>query len=379
MVKSLVGDKFDQEKFDQMKDSEGFITKTQLIEAISASTAAAAADRSATDTTMNEKQTTILQNNSRFPLGDGNTIPCIGFGTYQIKEEDVVDPVTMALDIGYRHIDTAEIYNNEIGVGIAIKKWIEKSDNNTRESLFITTKLWPGNPNWGMEPKTYETTIESCKNSLKKLDIDQIDLYLIHTPLGGSKEDRLNQYRGLIECQQTLGLCKSIGVSNYGIKHLIEIEEAGLPLPTCNQLEIHPFCTKLELINYMKLKNISVIAYSSLAPLSSWRLGQQSAKSDDKRLETSPFMNIVNQHNQNSDNNGENSCNESNILLRWALQKEYAILPKSIHYERILNNFNGPFNDSLTADEMNYLNGLDRNEFLAFGNSDQPFDPTTAP
>jgi 2,5-diketo-D-gluconate reductase A len=309
----------------------------------------------------------LLQNTTHFPLGDGNSIPCIGFGTYQIKDEDVVTPVVTALSMGYTHIDTAEIYKNEAGVGNAIAQWFQSGGS--RDKLFVTTKLWPGNPDWGMEPKTYESTIESCQESIKKLQLDIVDLYLIHTPLGGGKEGRLAQYKGLVECQR-LGMCKSIGVSNYGIHHLMEIEEAGLPLPSCNQIELHPYCQKPELVEYMKSKNISIIAYSSLAPLSTWRQGQQSAKTDDARQKESPFAGMATQH----------QCSESSILLRWALQKGYAILPKSTHPERIASNFD-LFQDqiALSEEEMGVLNGLDRNAFLAFGNSEAPFDPSTAP
>ena len=135
--------------------------------------------------------------------------------------------------------------------------------------------------------KTYETTIEACKESVRKLGVDKIDLYLVHTPFSG-KEARIEQWRALVECQR-LGLCKSIGVSNYGIKHLQELTEAGLPTPSANQLELHPLCQKKELLEFMKANGkILPIAYSSLAPLSEWRDGytamagskDESAKAD---------------------------------------------------------------------------------------------------
>lgn len=173
----------------------------------------------------------------------------------------------------------------------------------------------------------------------------------------------------MVECQK-LGLCKSIGVSNFGISHLIELEEAGLPNPSCNQIEIHPFCQKNDIISYCKSKNITIIAYSSLAPLSTWRQGQQSAKTENSRIESSPFHELSLLKNMS----------ESQILLKWALQNKYCILPKSIHEERILNNidlFQSKY--ELSNEEMEYLNSLDRNEFLAFGSPEQPMDPTKAP
>ena len=115
-----------------------------------------------------------------FTLGDGNTMPAIGLGTFQIPDAEVDEPVATALKLGYKHIDTAEFYANEAGVGRALA-----ASGVARESVFITSKLNPGNPNWGQTVKTYETTIEACKESVRKLGVDKIDLYLVHTPFSG--------------------------------------------------------------------------------------------------------------------------------------------------------------------------------------------------
>merc|ERR1711998_325741 len=196
----------------------------------------------------------------------------------------------MALRLGYRHIDTAQVYANESACGRAIA-----ASGVPREALFVTTKLWPGTPDWGQEPKTYDQTIECCKESVAKLGVGKVDLYLVHTPLGGGTEGRMQQYKGLVECQKQ-GLCTSIGVSNYGIAHLKEIEAAGLPLPAANQLELHPYCQKRDLIAFMKTKGILPIAYSSLAPLSNWREGQQSSKTEEHRAEASPVSVVAGRH-----------------------------------------------------------------------------------
>jgi 2,5-diketo-D-gluconate reductase A len=304
-------------------------------------------------------------------LGDGATMPFVGFGCYQIKD-DAVEAVTLeALKLGYRHVDTAEVYRNERGVGAALA-----SSNIPRAELFVTTKLWPGNPDWNQEPKTYESTIESCKASLAKLGLEHVDLYLIHGPFGGGKEGRLAQYRGILECQRQ-GLCKSIGVSNFGVLHLQEIEDAGLPLPATNQIELHPFCQKPEILAYMASKQIAPIAYSSLAPLSTWREGGQSAKTTDARSEASPFEAISQAHSAG----GGGTMSEAQVLLRWALQRGFAILPKSTHPERIASNADlfSPSLHALSVDEMATLNSLDRNQFLAFGSPEVPFDPSTVP
>jgi 2,5-diketo-D-gluconate reductase A len=158
-----------------------------------------------------------------FVLGDGRTIPGIGLGTFQIPASDAGAAVAAALKVGYKHVDTADSYRNEEEIGKALK-------GVDRAGVFVTTKLWPGNPQWGMPAKTYDETIAACKQSCQQLAIDSIDLYLIHAPMAGSAEARVAQWKALVECQAQ-GLCKSIGVSNYGIAHLKEIAAAGLPMP----------------------------------------------------------------------------------------------------------------------------------------------------
>ena len=188
-----------------------------------------------------------------FELGDGNRIPMIGFGTFQIPAADSERCTTLALQCGYRHIDTAEFYKNESGVGKALL-----ASGLDRDSVFVTTKLDPGAVIWGQTAKTYETAIAACKQSLQALGLSYVDLYLIHTPLSG-KEGRLAQYKALLECQR-LGMCKSVGVSNYDIGHLQEIESAGLPPPSANQVECHPMCQKRALLDHMRARKILPMA-----------------------------------------------------------------------------------------------------------------------
>ena len=301
-----------------------------------------------------------LSKETRFALADGRGIPCIGFGTYQIKEEECEAPVTCALKLGYRHIDTAQAYENEEACGRALA-----ASQVPREEIFITTKLWPGNPDWNQAPKTYEETIECCEASISKLGIQTCDLYLIHTPLGGGKDSRLAQYQGLLECQRR-GYCTSIGVSNYGVKHLQEIADAGLPLPATNQLELHPLNQKTELLTYMKQKGILPIAYSSLAPLSSWRAGQQSSKSEEQRARNVGIGRVASKYNGKS---------EAQILLRYALQKGWAILPKSVNETRTLENLD-VFSFSLSNADMEELDSMETGETFAFGSPGLPLDPT---
>ena len=300
-----------------------------------------------------------------FTLGDGNTMPAIGLGTFQIPDAEVDEPVATALKLGYKHIDTAEFYANEAGVGRALA-----ASGVARESVFITSKLNPGNPNWGQTVKTYETTIEACKESVRKLGVDKIDLYLVHTPFSG-KEARIEQWRALVECQR-LGLCKSIGVSNYGIKHLQELTEAGLPTPSANQLELHPLCQKKELLEFMKANGkILPIAYSSLAPLSEWRDGYTAmAGSKDESAKADGTPSLV------SEVASKLGVSAPRLLLRYALQKGWCILPKSVREERLKENFDLSF--EIGVAEMERLDGLEADKALAFGSAGQPLDPTMA-
>ena len=126
-------------------------------------------------------------------------IPVVGFGTYLINDKDAQSCVHQAIRSGYRHVDTAEAYGNKNGVGLAIKAGIEELGV-SRDEIFVTTKLWPGNETWGQKPKTYDSTIEALNASLARLQIDYADLYLIHAPL--SKKQRLEQWRALVELRR---------------------------------------------------------------------------------------------------------------------------------------------------------------------------------
>ena len=164
------------------------------------------------------------------PSGSASSSPkyCV-FGSPQAVAKAAV---LSALKLGYRHIDTAEFYANEAGVGRALA-----ASGVARESVFITSKLNPGNPNWGQTVKTYETTIEACKESVRKLGVDKIDLYLVHTPFSG-KEARIEQWRALVHAKE-LGLARSIGVSHYCKRHIDDILEVATVTPAINQVQFH--------------------------------------------------------------------------------------------------------------------------------------------
>jgi len=251
---------------------------------------------------------------------------------------------------GYRHIDTAAVYRNEEAVGVGLKKAM-KELNLDREDIFVTTKLWPGGLMKLDRVKDFEGTIKSFEKSLFKLGLDYIDLYLIHSP--HAKKKRIEQWQALIDIKEQNNV-KYIGVSNWGINHLEELVQNNLPLPDANQIELHPWSQKLELVKYLREKEIDIIAYSSLVPLSTWRhkYGENSKKTSEMQKisddDNSPFKRLAFKY----------KVTEAQILLKWALELGYSVLPKSIQTKRMQDNFN--MNFSISQDDMNYITTLDR-------------------
>jgi 2,5-diketo-D-gluconate reductase A len=286
-----------------------------------------------------------LSPSSRNSIG----MPHVGFGTYQMSPEEAEKSVTEALKVGFRHIDSAQGYNNEEGTGRALA-----ACGIPRDELYVTTKLFPGYSGWGAPEKTYEDTIESCKKSLKDLQLDYVDLYLIHMPAAST---RIDQYKALVELKK-LGLAKHIGVSNYDERHLKEIEEAGLPTPEANQLEFHPICAQKKMNPIMEAKNISPVAYSSLATLSSWRTKE--GQGGDGKADTKAKAQEI---------QGEIASRlgvpEGKLLLRWGMQRGYAVLTKSTTPSRIASNFD-LFDFEIPSEDMAAMDALDLDEHVAW-------------
>ena len=306
-----------------------------------------------------------------FPLSGNVAIPAVGFGTYLVPTDDAPDTVATAIGIGYRHIDTAEGYRNEEGVGAGLRAGMAR-EGLSRQDLFVTTKLWPGNPEWGQTPKSMEETMASCRASLERLGLDQVDLYLIHSPQGGAA--RLDQWRALVELKHR-GLARAIGVSNYKRSHLEEIADAGLPAPDANQIELHPWSQKPDLVAYLRDKGIAPLAYSSLVPLSTWRAdpGQDSAKTDAMRAEgaraDSPFVRMARKY----------GVSEAQVLLRWGVQSGFAVLPKSGNPVRMRQNLD-LFSFEIDDADMALIATMDRGDGLAWATGDPSLvglnDPT---
>ena len=284
-------------------------------------------------------------------------MPAVGFGTYLIDNKQAEVSVTQALKAGYRHIDTAEGYQNEAGVGRAIR-----ATGISRGDLFVTTKLWPGNPAWGHPVKDRAATFAALDQSLERLGVDYVDLYLIHAPFAGPQ--RLEQWEALIALREQ-GKVRAIGVSNFAQDHIEEIRAAGLSLPDANQIELHPWCQNPELTSYLAKEGISAIAYSSLVPLAEWRTaeGHDSAKSDEMRQDgaktDSPIKGLASKH----------GVAEAQILLRWGLQKGYGILPKSTNADRIRQNID-LFSFELDTGDMKHLADMNRGGGVAWASGD---------
>jgi len=278
------------------------------------------------------------------------TVPKIGLGTYNMSPEEAEIMTFESIKYGYRHIDTAAVYRNEEGVAKGLNKVFNETDL-IREDIFITTKLWPGGLMKLDLVKNYDGARKSFEKSMLRLGLDYLDLYLIHSP--HAKEKRLDQWRALVDLKES-GRVKQIGVSNWGETHINELLENDLPLPDANQIELHPWSQKPDLVKYLRSYDIDIIAYSSLVPLSTWRHknGENSLKTEEMYKSgedaDSPFKKLAFKY----------SVSEAQILLKWALQLDYAILPKSIKIERMRNNFDLDF--TIDDEDMSLIKKLDR-------------------
>lgn len=255
-----------------------------------------------------------------FKLNTGAHMPAVGFGTWQIFPNGRAKRATQeALAAGYRHIDTARIYGNEHGVGQAIKASVVP-----REDIFLTTKLW--NLSQG-----YEKALKAFDNSLERLGMDYVDLYLIHWPVIGK---RLDSWKALEEIYAS-GRAKAVGVSNFTVEHLSELMEHSKLVPAVNQVEFHPFLydDQIELLEFCARHGIVVEAYSPLA--------------HGKKTDEAVLPPIAKRHGKSS----------AQIILRWCLRHGTVPLPKSTNPQHIKDNLD-IFDFELSADEMRVIDDL---------------------
>ncbi|MFJ1770796.1 aldo/keto reductase [[Kitasatospora] papulosa] len=254
-------------------------------------------------------------------LNNGVTIPQLGFGVFQVPDDETTAAVTAALEAGYRSIDTAAVYGNETGVGRALAE-----SGLGREELFVTTKLW--NADQG-----YDATLTAFDASLAKLGLDHVDLYLIHWPTPA--RDLYNDTWRALEKLLAEGRIRAAGVSNFQPAHLRRLREESSLVPAVNQIELHPGLQQRELRSLHAVSGIATEAWSPLA---------QGALLDDEVLTSLA---------------GRHGRSPAQVVLRWHLQLGNVVIPKSVTPARIRQNID-VFDFELSAEDMEAIAGLDR-------------------
>ncbi|MFH7832958.1 aldo/keto reductase [Bacillus luti] len=262
---------------------------------------------------------------SKAVLNNGVEMPWFGLGVFKVEEgPELVEAVKAAIKAGYRSIDTAAIYGNETAVGEGIRAGIEATGI-AREELFITSKVW--NADQG-----YEETIAAYEESLKKLKLDYLDLYLVHWPVEGKYKDTWRALETLYKEKRV----RAIGVSNFQIHHLQDVIKDAEIKPMINQVEYHPRLTQKELQAFCKEQGIQMEAWSPL---------MQGQLLDNETLQT-----IAEKHGKTT----------AQVILRWDLQNGVITIPKSTKEHRIIANAD-VFNFELTKEDMEKIDALNQN------------------
>jgi 2,5-diketo-D-gluconate reductase A len=256
------------------------------------------------------------------PLNDGNSILQLGYGVFKVPPAETERAVSEALEVGYRHIDTAAVYGNEEGVGAAIA-----SSGIPRDELFVTTKLWNDRQS-GDEPH------RAIDESLQKLRLDAVDLYLIHWPAPRNGA-YVNAWEKLVEIRES-GKARSIGVSNFLVPHLEEIVAATGVTPAVNQIELHPAYQRRDLTDWADAHDVRIEAWGPLGQGKYDLFGLPAVSAAAEAHGKTPAQ----------------------AVLRWHLQKGFVIFPKSVRRERLEENFDVA-DFELTADEVAAIDALD--------------------
>lgn len=264
-------------------------------------------------------------------LSNGVKMPWLGLGVFKVTEEGLAEKtVKAAIDAGYRHIDTAAAYGNEEGVGAGVK-----NSGVPRDELFITTKVW--NADQG-----YETSLAAFEKSLSKLDMDYVDLLLIHWPVKGKYKET---WRALEDIYKS-GKARAVGVSNFQIHHLQDLAEGSGLVPMVNQVEYHPLLSQVELLAYCRANGIQLTAWSPLM---------------QGHLDIPLLAEIGNKYGKTP----------AQVVLRWDLQNGVITIPKSVTPSRIAENAD-IFDFELSREDMEKLSSLNQNR--RFGSDPDNFN-----
>jgi 2,5-diketo-D-gluconate reductase A len=264
-------------------------------------------------------------------LNNGVQMPILGFGVFQMNDSEVCEQAVYdALMAGYRLIDTAASYLNEEAVGIAIKR-----SGVPREELFITTKLW-------VQDAGYESTKKAFAKSLERLQLDYLDLYLIHQPFG----DVHGSWRAMEELYSE-GKIKAIGVSNFHPDRLNDLIIHNKVVPAVNQVETHPFNQQIESALFMKNNQVQIQSWGPFA------------EGKNEIFQNEALVSIAEKHKKSV----------AQVILRWLIQREVVAIPKSVRKERIIENFN-IFDFELNQQDMEEISTLDTKESLFFSHRD---------
>ncbi|HUZ58382.1 MAG TPA: aldo/keto reductase [Hanamia sp.] len=267
----------------------------------------------------------------KIKLNNGVEIPILGFGVFQVKDlEECERSVVNAIQTGYRLIDTAQSYGNEEAVGKAIKR-----SGVAREDLFITTKLW-------IQSNGYDETKKAFATSLKKLQLDYLDLYLIHQPFG----DVYGEWRTMQELYKE-GRIRAIGVSNFQPDRLIDLIIHNEIVPAVNQIETHPFHQQIETQKFLQENNVQIESWGPFA------------EGKNNIFHNELLASIGKKYNKSI----------AQVILRWLTQRDIVVIPKSVHKERIEENFNS-LDFDLNAEDMEAIKTLDTNKSYFFDHRD---------
>jgi len=263
-------------------------------------------------------------------LNNGVTMPSIGLGVFQTPPDETIDAVATALTTGYRHIDTAAAYANEREVGEGIRRsGIDRAD------VFIESKVW-------ISDFGYEETLHAFDKSAGKLGVDQIDLFILHQALPSAFDKTVGAYRAL-ERLLADGRVRSIGVSNFMVKHLTDLREQTEIVPAVNQIEVHPYFSQPEVRRANADLGIITQAWSPIGGITSYRGDHAKSTFTDPVI-----LGIGEQHGKTA----------AQVMLRWQLQLGHSVIPKSVRPERIAENFD-VYDFELTTDQLAAIDALD--------------------